>query len=162
MKDKKLESLKKRIGIDTVCCFIVSSVCLLNVFSKIRLMVTICKYAKDEIEEIAEVAGDLLGYALICIILLILGSMLLYIRKNGKPFSKYNIRKLQIIAWLTMGCGILPSVLSGVIMFIGTNSFGWEYGVHEIITMFLGCAIGIISEIFHYGNELQDDVDLIA
>lgn len=162
MNDKKLENLKKRIFIDTICCFIVSGACLLNIFSKISLMVTIYKYAKDEIEEMAEVAGDLLGYALICIILFILGSMLLYIRKNGKPFSKSNIRKMQIIACLTIGCGILPSALSTMIMFICTNSFVLEYGVHEIITMFLGSAIGIVSEIFYYGNELQNDVDLIA
>lgn len=162
MKDKKAEKLKKRIGIDTVCYFMVSGICLLNIYSKITMLTTLYKYAREEIEEIAEVAGDILGYVMICLILFILGLMLLHIRKNGKPFSKSNIRKLQIIAGLTIGCGILPSVLATVITFICTGSAFLDYGVHEICIMFLGSAIGILSEIFYYGNELQDDMDSIA
>lgn len=163
MKDKKLKSLKKRLGIVTVCCFIVPCICLLNIYSKIILLTTMYKYAREKVEEMAEVAGDILGYMLVFFILVILGFMLLHIKKSGKPFTKSNIRKMQAIAGLTCGCGVLPSVLSSVITFLCTDSaYCLDYGVHEICIMFLGSALFTISEIFHYGNELQEDVDLIA
>lgn len=162
MKDNKLEKLKKRIWVDTICSFIVAGAGLLSAYSKLSLLSTVYKYAKENIEEIAELAGGALGHILISLVFIVLGLMLVHIRKGGKPFSKSNIIKVQMIACFTIGCGMLPSVLSAVIVFISTKNFDWKYEVHEIIVMFLGAAIGIISEIFFYGNELQEDVDLIA
>ena len=163
MSGKNVERLKSRIIVVMVCYFITALTCVVSIYSKSNLLIVMYNYARDKVEEMAETAGDLLGYVLVFFILVLLGVMLVQIMKKGKPFSKSNIIKLRIIAGLTFCCGLLPAMLVAFIMVVCTDkTFFVLHEVHEICLMFLGSALFVISEIFYYGNELQDDVDLIA
>lgn len=100
-------------------------------------------------------------------IALILAFMLLEVHKNGKPFSKRIINELRILAVFIIIGGILPDAISNLISNAvhGTSTLmntEMILNAKNVIVSVIGVVIGIVSEIFVYGYELQDDMDSIA
>jgi len=96
-------------------------------------------------------------------ITLILGLILLEVHKIGKPFSKRIINELRVLAMFVILGGIIAPIIQDMVN--GTSS---EISVElvmsakNVIVSIIGVVIGVVSEIFVYGYELQDDVDSIA
>ena len=90
-----------------------------------------------------------------------LGLILLEIRKTGKPFSKKITAKLRFMALILIAGGAMPR-FSEVSTEPLTYSVSVYFDMLNILVMFAGVIVGIISEIFVYGLSLQEDNDLIA
>ena len=87
--------------------------------------------------------------------------ILLEIRKTGKPFSKKITAKLRFMALILIAGGAMPR-FSEVSTEPLTYSVSVYFDMLNILVIFAGVIIGIISEIFVYGLSLQEDNDLIA
>lgn len=99
-----------------------------------------------------------------CVVLILFSCILNEIHKTGRPFSKKIIRKLQMMAVLLMVTAVFPDmvvVVVGVVTSTATakvNLFDYE----NVIPMIFGVCMGLMSEIFKYGYEIQEDIDQIA
>ncbi len=160
MKDKKAESVKKRTFGDMICSFVIAAVSILVFITELWNY-----YSADGAYPQHITHGI---YALFVFgFTLITGLILLEVRKTGKPFSKKIINKLRSLAVLVTLAGLLPDAAASIIngIFNGTiNQVGIElvFSGKNVIIAIVGVVIGIVSEIFIYGYELQDDMDSIA
>ena len=91
----------------------------------------------------------------------LLSLILLEIRKTGKPFSKQIIAKLRIMAVVLMAGGLVPR-FTEVKLDEFSQDLAVSFDMTNLLVIFLGVIIGIVSEIFVYGMSLQEDNDLIA
>jgi hypothetical protein len=159
MKDKKAESLKKRTFADMICSFVIATVSLFVFIIKLWVYFSAGKTYPGHI-----IYGL---YALfVFAFTIITGLILLEVSKIGRPFSKKIINKLRVLAILVIAAGLLPDSAAIVIhnTFNPAAKVGFEFvfSTKNLIISVVGVIIGIISEIFVYGYELQDDIDLIA
>ncbi|HPD01318.1 MAG: hypothetical protein GX625_08360 [Clostridiaceae bacterium] len=160
MKDKKAESLKKRIFGDMICSFAIAAV---SIYVFITEMWT---YFSTDRTYPKHITFGL--YALFVFgFTLITGLILLEIRKTGKPFSQKIINKLRVLAVLVIVAGLIPDAVTPIIddMLNGSATqvaYKLVFSEKNIIIAIVGVVIGIVSEMFVYGYELQDDIDSIA
>lgn len=91
----------------------------------------------------------------------LLSLILLEIRKTGKPFSKKIITKLRIMAVILFIGGLMPSYTE-IGVDAQTEMVTFTFDAKNMLIIFIGVIIGIISEVFVYGLSLQEDNDLIA
>ena len=87
--------------------------------------------------------------------------ILLEIRKTGKPFSKKITAKLRFMALILIAGGAMPR-FSEVSTEPLTYSVSVYFDMLNILVIFAGVIIGIISEIFVYGLSLQEDNDWLS
>lgn len=158
--DNKINSLKNRTKSDMIFSFVVA------VAAIVVAIIEFWKYSSIDDESTNHLSNGI--YAVFTMgIALILAFILLEVHRNGKPFSKRIINELRILAVFVIIGGIVPDVVT---IFIndavrGTSSYmGVEtiLNAKNIIVSVIGVVIGIVSEIFVYGYELQDDMDSIA
>lgn len=93
--------------------------------------------------------------------------ILLYIGLNriastGKPFDTKIINILRAMAIVIIAGGLLPPFVEGFISVTQGNTFELRFGDIDIFIPLAGVIVGILSEIFVYGKDLQEDNDLIA
>ena len=91
----------------------------------------------------------------------LLSLILLEIRKTGVPFSKKIITKLRIMAVIMIVTGIVPSYHMMRVTETNTDIYV-TFDSKNLLIMVVGVVIGILSEVFVYGYELQQDNDSIA
>ena len=158
--DDKMNSLKNRTKADMVFSFVVAviaaGVAITEFWVYFSMDGSVEKYLTNGIYAIF-----IMGIALI------LAFMLLEVHKNGNPFSKRIINELRILAVFIIIGGILPDAISNLISNAvhGTSTLmntEMILNAKNVIVSVIGVVIGIVSEIFVYGYELQDDMDSIA
>ena len=155
MKDSKVEGLKKRIKADTICTIVMAIIMLGLLMVNMR---SVYVYEGDYSGVIRSVVLLLVAV----VVLIILSIMMIEILRKGKPFSKSVIMKLRVLAvWVILGA-FLPNVVTMILEFTTTQQTELSIGITEILIAILGMMIGMISEVFYYGYELQDDMDSIA
>ena len=100
----------------------------------------------------------------IAVCLLLVSAALGHIKITGKPFDKKIITLLQVISVVTITGGFLAIMAGPVVTMLinGSASVNIDLSGVDLIVPLLGVMLGIISEIFSYGNDLQADNDLIA
>ena len=91
----------------------------------------------------------------------LLSLILLEIKKTGKPFSKKIITKLRAMTLFLMLGGLMPRITELKTQ-AGNDAISFTFSSMNMLIIFLGIIIGIISEIFVYGLSLQEDNDMIA
>ena len=79
-----------------------------------------------------------------------------------EPFSKRNIRRLRVIAVLTMLLAIVPAAAMLIFKMVVFSHVNLGFSQINFFVLMTGILLGIISEIFKYGHELQEDMDQIA
>lgn len=92
----------------------------------------------------------------------IISLIIFEIMKHGKPFSKRIIVKLRVLGIWVMLSAYLPDVVSFIVEFLKNNEGYFFPDMSNVFVSLLGVLLIIISEIFYYGHELQEDVDSIA
>lgn len=153
--DNKSDKLKNRLKIDTICCLITAIV------MGLLALINMCYFLSCK-ETYLDTLSGAAGAFTICLSFVIISLILVEIKKTGKPFTKSIIWKLRILAiWIMFGA-FLPDLTTLTAEFILRNTFEIIINTKNLFTCLLGVVIGILSEIFVYGYELQDDVDLIA
>ena len=151
--ESKMESLKKRTKSDMIFSFIIATFMGVVAFSQIKSYFIGGK-------DILNLYNGM--YSLIlCGVCIILGLILREVQLNGKPFTKKITKMLRSIAVIVIIGGFVPAVVSPFVINDGTT-FSFHFDVINFAFSALGVMIGIISEIFVYGYELQDDNDSIA
>lgn len=96
------------------------------------------------------------------IALFLLAMILKRITVTGKPFDLKVINFMRGMAVAIMIGGILPPFAEGFVEVTKGNMFDLNFGDIDIFIPLAGVIVGIISEIFVYGKDLQEDNDLIA
>ena len=152
MTDAISNKLKNRTFADTVItCLICAAALAASVWQ------LVCFLNGEGKAYITNAVYDLLIFAEMGLLSLIL----LEIRKTGKPFSKQIITKLRVMAVILFIGGIMPSY-TDIRIDDNTEMVSFAFDAQNILIIFIGVIIGIISEVFVYGLSLQEDNDLIA
>lgn len=155
MKDNKVEGLKKRLKGDAICCIIVAIV--MGMFAVAELsMYFSCDGAFPDM-----LKGSVQGLVM-SISFVIISLIMVEITKHGKPFSKRIIVKLRVLGIWVMISAYLPDAVPCLVEFVRNNEGYFFPEISHVFVSFLGILLVIISEIFYYGYELQEDVDSIA
>ena len=148
--DDKMNSLKNRTKADMVFSFVVAviaaGVAITEFWVYFSMDGSVEKYLTNGIYAIF-----IMGIALI------LAFMLLEVHKNGKPFSKRIINELRILPDAISN--LISNAVHGTSTLMNTEMI---LNAKNVIVSVIGVVIGIVSEIFVYGYELQDDMDSIA
>ncbi len=109
------------------------------------------------------ISAVLLTYSLLAVAFGLLAKILSAINKDGRPFTKKNVKLFRTIAIIVICCAAVPMVVSSIAGFFDAQAtFHLTFTVQDFWFAVAGAIVGVISEIFYYGNELQEDVDLIA
>lgn len=82
--------------------------------------------------------------------------------EQGTPFIKKNVTILRIIAVMTMLVAIIPECIKMITMLVVFNKGTVNFTQVNFFVLIVGVLIGVISEIFHYGYKLQEEMDQIA
>ena len=155
MKDNKVERLKKRLTGDAICCIIIAVV--MGVFAIAELSM----YFSCNGEFANMLNGSVQGLVM-SITFVIISLIIFEIMKHGKPFSKRIIVKLRVLGIWVMLSAYLLDVVSFIVEFLKNNEGYFFPDMSNVFVSLLGVLLIIISEIFYYGHELQEDVDSIA
>lgn len=107
------------------------------------------------IEKVGKIIGNLLMALIFYFAYLILDNIF-------QPFSQRNIRRLRVIAILTMLLPLLPVAVITIMRFIYFSYVNVPLSQINIFVFLAGILFGILSEIFKYGFELQDEIDQIC
>jgi ABC-type sugar transport system permease subunit len=79
-----------------------------------------------------------------------------------EPFSNKNIKRFRFMAVLTMLLAILPAFFMIFIKSIYFSNINIKLSYNNFFILMMGILLGIISEIFKYGHELQEEIEQIA
>ena len=151
--DKRSASLSKRLNTDRIITLVVA---FLMLFVG---AVQFINFAKSN-DTTAIRRGIHSIFSAVALILLYLG--LSRIAATGKPFDTKIINLLRAIAIVIMVGGLLPPFAEGFVSLTQGKSFELNFGDLDIFIPLAGVIVGILSEIFVYGKDLQEDNDLIA
>lgn len=88
--------------------------------------------------------------------------MLVEVRKGITPFSMRNVFKLRAIAVLSFFVALLPVAINAISSIILFKYLTFEFSSLNFYIISIGIVFGIISEIFKYGSNLQEEMDQIA
>ena len=155
MKDVKAEGLQKRIKADMIFSVVVAV---------IMLGVAIANFVFYFVHDgnYSEILCGAVQALVTCGGLIIVSLIMIEISKKGKPFSKSIIMKLRVLAvWVMLGV-FLPNMVTFIVELVKMQESEFSLGGRDVFVGILGVTIGIISEIFYYGYELQEDMDSIA
>ena len=160
--NEKVSKLKKRTKQDMILSFVVAGLALIQTISLISDFVV----ENDALS----LKGSMYGL-LIMAATIVMGIMLLEVHRKGTPFTKKVTTLLRVLAIFIIIGGVMPEVLTPILVWMrngGNGLIDFPVDIFVILSganvaiCVLGIAIGIISEIFAYGHELQEDNNSIA
>jgi membrane protein YdbS with pleckstrin-like domain len=79
-----------------------------------------------------------------------------------EPFSKRNIKRLRIIAVLTMLLALIPGAIMEVLKLLFFYKSHITFSQINFFVLMTGILLGVLSEVFKYGHELQEEIEQIA
>ncbi len=79
-----------------------------------------------------------------------------------EPFSKKNIIRLRIMAVLTMLLALLPATIMNIIKMVVFYNMNITFSQINFFVLMSGVLLGVISEVFKYGHELQEEIEQIV
>jgi len=163
-------SLQKRLHSDTIFTYIIVGVMgLSSVVRLVHFFIALDNVRMAGDAYTGSVPGDLLSEALLFMFIawamLMLSLVLGEIHRTGKPFSQKNVNRFRAMGFILIFASIIPEAAKGLVGFADPTA---TYATFQLLTarslcvMFFGVVCGLVSEIFRYGYELQDNMDSIA
>ena len=149
MSDRSLK-LQKRLKSDRICTLIAMG---LTVLMALLELIKFIQFGD------AELLRNFIQWGIGAACLFILFRLLKRIDVTGKPFDDSTIRHLRAIAFTLL---IGTPVAYAVEIFVNMIKDNMTEVHFSFAMPMVAVFIGIISEIFVYGKELQEDNDLIA
>ncbi|MDD6772203.1 MAG: DUF2975 domain-containing protein [Inconstantimicrobium porci] len=106
---------------------------------------------------------DSIRVIVIFLIFLFMDIILRAVLKHGKPFTKKTVNCLRTISILIMLVALLPktAAVAEGILYSGTSVVTIDF-IKDGAVLMIGAVIGIISEIFRYGCDLEEEMDYIV
>lgn len=86
----------------------------------------------------------------------------LILKNIFKPFCKNNIRTLRIMSLLTLLLSCVPALVEDVIKAVTFGNTTIVFSQMDFFAFMMAVLLGIISEVFKYGNYLQEEIEQIA
>ena len=164
--------LKKRLHSDTILTYILTAViAVLSVAELVHFFIVAdsMRIAGEAYKGAAphSVLSDSIILMFVAVTMLLLSLILREIHLTGKPFSKKNVNRLRGMGVLLMTAGFAPEIAKAISYMLELNTYGASirlsaFSGTSYCIMFFGVVCGLISEIFRYGCELQDNMDSIA
>lgn len=162
--------LKKRLHADTVSTYIITAgLVIVSIirFANFLINLDSVKIAGEDFKGTAPeiLLSDAILYIFIAVVLLLLSLILGEIHKTGRPFSKKIIGRLRAMAFVLIFAGVIPTTTASMVCdFLDADAltFSLGFGSINLVIMAFGVVMGLISEIFKYGYELQENMDSIA
>lgn len=158
MKADKSISLIKRMKADMVCSWIITII-----------FMGISAYYLFNIMMESNFAYNLfIRMSCITIAQILLSVILTSIVRTGRPFVEGNVKRIRAMAMALMVSFPLEMIVSITAVFLkkgnstGDIKIDFTVDFTGLMIMFIGAVIGIISEIFFYGKELEEEMDQIA
>lgn len=120
-----------------------------------------------EIDTIADMvtafSSVVVDIAIFSVIAFIASAMLSRIHKEGRPFTKENIKNLRTIGELIMIDSFAPALISsvvGIILNIAGKIEDWSVMLNvDIDIVLIGALFFLLATIFAYGAKLQQESD---
>lgn len=164
MKNEMNVKLKKRLKADRYCNRLITIA--LGVLTICKGIGCITSFANGNVSGTSpnQLLGDWVRISLIFAIFLFLDIIMNEINKTGKPFTSKTVNCLRTMAVLTMLLVILPHVASLIGGFAdptATTLITIDF-IKDGAFVMIGAALGIISEVFRYGCDLEDEMSSIA
>ncbi|MCQ2465581.1 MAG: DUF2975 domain-containing protein [Oscillospiraceae bacterium] len=155
--DKNVKKLKHKIYGDSVISWVFAFDSFINALTRFL------SYANNgHSEKTLREAGFC---TLAFIVLTLIGFILHEVKTSSRPFTKKLVWEMRILGVTLAAGAFLPDLLCLIMGLINNNTsevtlFSADSGAG--IIFICGIVTEIFSEIFVYGNQLQDDNDLIA
>jgi len=111
---------------------------------------------------IIDSTGNAVSSIMMAVLFLIAYFMMQNIVKEGKPFSRKNIKRLRIMSIIIMLAALIPGSVKLLMTFAVFLNVTVQFSQISFLVLVLGVLLGVISEVFRYGYELQEDLDQIA
>lgn len=99
---------------------------------------------------------------LMVIILFILTKIFKDLKAKQSPFYHKNVKRLRMVALVSMLFAVLPATIDFVFSFVIFNFAIFDATSLNFYIIFISVVIGMIAEVFNYGSVLQKDLDQIA
>jgi hypothetical protein len=150
VKEDNSISLIKRMKADMVCSWIIAIIFLgISVYYFFNI-------TKD--------SNLFVRMSCITVAQILLSVILTSIVRNGRPFIEGNVKRIRTMAIVLLASfplEMIASMTAGVLK-KGNSTGEIKIDFAGLMIMFIGAVIGIISEIFFYGKELEEEMDKIA
>lgn len=96
------------------------------------------------------------------VIFIFINRMLSRVKKGVSPFSRKSVSFLRKIAIFSFLLALLPKIFDIVSSMIVFQYITFSFSSLNFYIISIGVAFGLLSEIFRYGCELQENIDQIA
>ena len=164
MKEACLKKLMNRVRNDKVISLILAMV--FAIIACYHLVQAIVAVNGDETKNIVlqSQVSQFVNLSCMAAVLLLLGLVLHDIGKNEKTFGSGNVKKVRWMAIIFIASYPVQVVLLLILEMLNASftSFSMQIQIHDLMFMIFGVIIGIISEIFFYGKEMEEEIDTIA
>jgi len=164
MKNINSKNLVERIKRDTFYTKLMAgAITCVSLIFLVRFIATIVSgnYAQNDLQgDASNFVRAGCGTAAFVMLSIILSE----ICRTGKPFTKGIEKKLKSIAWVLVFSPLAAIFANTAAAFIDPTATGTQRDITtvDLLIMIFAVVIGIISEIFHYGVNLEEDMDSIA
>ncbi len=163
-------ALQKKIYTDTLFTYIITAgLAIISVVRFLNFLTNVdsVKIAGENFIGTAPeiLLSDSILYLFIAAALFLFSLILGEIHKTGRPFSKKIIKNLRAMAFILIFASIIPNTVSSIVCgFFDADALSFSLGFESInlVVMISGVVVGLFSEIFNYGFELQENMDSIA
>lgn len=162
-------SLQKRLYFDTICTYIMTAGMAIIAFAKLLTFIEVVNASKIAGENYKGTApglilSDVVFFIFLAAIIFVFSLVLKEVHRTGRPFSEKIIKRLRVMAIMLMLASVVPEAAAMIAGFFDSNA---TYGLFRMESinlgiMAFGVVVGLISEIFKYGYELQENMDSIA
>lgn len=163
MNKKTSNELVKRIKGDTFFNKIIAAIGFVVALLYLLRFVTTLISRNFENNDLQLYAESFVKTGCLAVALTILSSILNEICKTGKPFTANIVKKFKHIAYVLIAAAPLAIIASNIAGFFDPTALtGFTISASDLLMLIFGAISGIISEIFYYGTELQEEMDMIA
>ncbi|MCR5803368.1 MAG: DUF2975 domain-containing protein [Clostridia bacterium] len=151
--ENRSASLKKRISADRYCSLVFAIIeFAIGMWQIVRLI-----SENDEFALKRSIHAFTGAFAIFFVFMI-----LSRVSKTGKPFDSTVINYLRAASITIIAGGVLPFFAAMILGVVNESGFSIEIANIDILIPMVGITLGIVSEIFVYGRDLQEDNDLIA
>jgi magnesium-transporting ATPase (P-type) len=163
MEETRFSKLVKRLKADAVCSWMLAAIFVLSAVSYLVRIVVLIQSGNYEGGELENLIPELTRMLCIAVAQILLSAILSEIIKSGRPFLAGNVKKIRAMAVILMASFPLEVLSTMVLGFADSrHNTGIIINFGSLAIMFMGAVVGIISEVFFYGKELEEEIDQIA